>query len=244
MNLIGYFNAFHVVTQEAGLSANARSLYFAILGEFNRAGYPAELRLSNGYVQNLSGIRSTHSFNTARIALIERGVIEHKSQVYRLKEVTGQTNGYSREIERKTNGNLAENEGKTPLVTPGSINNVEKEKDLEKKENENARASSEILMTWYKYKGEKLIAGKLYGFTELEKRYGAEVIINAIKISSEKNNYAKFPFVTYQFFKIILEKERRGENSKKIYKNVESEDWENKKFLNFLYEDSIKEVTQ
>ncbi len=70
-------------------SANARSLFFAILGEFNAARYPSELILRNGSLQQLSGIRASSSFDAARNALINAGAIKHKREVYRLGEFAG-----------------------------------------------------------------------------------------------------------------------------------------------------------
>ena len=87
MTLIDYFNAFQVLNQGRQFSANARSLYYAVLGEFNSARYPLELKLQNGYLQHLSGIPAASSFDVARNTLINAGVISHKRGVYRLGEL-------------------------------------------------------------------------------------------------------------------------------------------------------------
>lgn len=84
MSLIDQFNIFQAVSKNLGLSANARSLYIAILGEFNGARYPEALKLSNSLLQDISGINSESSFHSARNALMNAKLVQHKKQVYKL----------------------------------------------------------------------------------------------------------------------------------------------------------------
>ena len=226
MNLIDYFNAFHLRAQESGLSANARSLYFAILGEFNRFGYPKQLKLANSYLQHLSSINSTHSFDSARTALINGGFINYKKPFYELAgPVTDAKTkfipGNSEENLKEKGGNFAEISGKElgnfleipeSNTTMSSCTEKDKNKNNNnKKNNTRASNSSEVLQLWKDCRGEELICGKAYGMIELERNHGTQVILDAIKTASESNNYTEFPFVTYNFFKKILESHLKGE---------------------------------
>ena len=124
MTLIDYFNSFQEVSQRLGLSANARSLYFAILAEFNRLRFPQKLKLTNIYLQQVSSITSSHSFSSARNALQNAGVIRQKKGVYELLSV---------ETLRKESGNFAERTRKdfTGLLTFPQPIKKEKEKEGE-----------------------------------------------------------------------------------------------------------------
>ena len=88
MNLMDCFNAFQKVTKALKLSANARSLYIAILGEFNSARYPAVLNIPNALLRHLSSInlegKSDSSFQSARNALQNAGLIKYKKELYQL----------------------------------------------------------------------------------------------------------------------------------------------------------------
>ena len=88
MNLMDCFNVFQKVSKALRLSPNARSLYIAILGEFNSARYPEALDIPNALLRHLSGInldgKSDSSFQSARNALQNAGLIKHKNQVYKL----------------------------------------------------------------------------------------------------------------------------------------------------------------
>ena len=83
-SLIDYEKGFHIQSKILCLSANARSLYQAILMEFNQEYYPAELPLPSVYLKQISGIHSSSSFINARKTLIEHGFIFCEDQTYRL----------------------------------------------------------------------------------------------------------------------------------------------------------------
>lgn len=104
MNLIDYFNQFEAASEQWHFSANTRSLYIAILSQFNRAFYPAEMYLLNGELQKMSGIFSNSSFDAARGALIASKLITYKKSHYALCAF-----GNGLENEWKPNGNGVEN---------------------------------------------------------------------------------------------------------------------------------------
>ena len=65
-SLIDHFRTFHNLSKEYDLSAGARSVYFALLGEFNAAYWPEELRISDRQMQELSGVKSVATIHDAR----------------------------------------------------------------------------------------------------------------------------------------------------------------------------------
>ena len=140
MTLIDHYNWFQGLSRRENLSANARSLYFAILGEFNEARYPAELKLSNEYLQHLSGINSSASFNSARNALLNAGAIQSQKRVYKL---TGSNlgNGSNRfflnPFEQKSFESKTEI-GRKSFENSLGLLNIKKNKDVEKEEKETA----------------------------------------------------------------------------------------------------------
>ena len=83
-SLIDYCRNFHLQSKVLCLSANTRSLYHAILMEFNGSYYPAEMILPNVDLMKISGIHSSSSFNRARQELVENEFIFCEGQTYRL----------------------------------------------------------------------------------------------------------------------------------------------------------------
>ena len=225
-SLIDHFNAFHIRSQELELSANARSLFFAILGEFNKAQYPAHIKIQNTYLQHLSGIKSTCSFSSDRNALINAGLISHSNQVYTL-ETFQKDNRNTLESYQKGSRKVLEREQKdfrkvveSPLNTTSmSKITIEKEKEIEIEEEGESPAparenlstnSTEVLKAWYGNKGEQLAGAKAFALIQDEKLYGTEAVIKAIETASTTNNYEAFPKVTYTYFKIKLEDQLKG----------------------------------
>lgn len=231
MTLIDYFNAFQVRSQGLGLTANARSLYFAILGEFNKSQYPAQLKLGNAYLQHLSGITSSHSFDSARNTLINSGLVSHKKQVYTL-ETLGKEQGKLAETLREEQGKSAERFGKASLGIPPSIPMpIEKEKEREKTKTTttatararegNGANSVEVQQMWFRCEGQQIPGSMIYALYELEQLHGTENLCKAILTASQNNKENR---LTLNFLKAVLEKQLKGGN-----KNVgtsEPESWE------------------
>ena len=88
-SLIDHFRTFHCLSKEYELSAGARSVYFALLGEFNAAYWPEELRISDRQMQELSGVKSVATIHDARNLLKSLKVIDfrkgkNRKTIYRL----------------------------------------------------------------------------------------------------------------------------------------------------------------
>ena len=89
ITLIDYFRSFHVCSKEYELSATARSVYFALLGEFNAAYWKDELIISDRQMLELSGVKSVATIHDARNLLKSLGFIDfrkgkNRKSVYRL----------------------------------------------------------------------------------------------------------------------------------------------------------------
>lgn len=88
-SLIDHFRTFHSLSKEYDLSAGARSVYFALLGEFNAAYWPDELRISDRQMQELSGVKSVATVHDARnllksLKLIDFRKGKNRKTIYRL----------------------------------------------------------------------------------------------------------------------------------------------------------------
>ena len=88
-SLIDHFRTFHILSKEYDLSAGARSVYFALLGEFNAAYWPDELRISDRQMQELSGVKSVATVHDARnllksLKLIDFRKGKNRKTIYRL----------------------------------------------------------------------------------------------------------------------------------------------------------------
>ena len=223
LSLIDHFNAFHVRSQEVGLSPNARSLYFAILGEFNKLQYPPHIKLQNTYLQHLSGINSTCSFRSAINALVNSGLISCQKQVYTL------------ETFQKDFRNSSERVSKDSFDSIPMSESIEKEKEKEREittTTATTRArevlgtnSEEVKQAWFLSEGEALKGGNAFDMIQLENAYGTEALVNAITAARRANTQ---PRLTYNFLKAVLERQQKGgkENARAGSRPV-AEDWEN-----------------
>lgn len=229
MNLIDHFNAFQAVSECRGLSANARSLYFAILAEFNRQRFPASIKLSNAVLQHLSGIKSSSSFDSARNALINAGVIRHNKLWYELRpmESAGNIVEISPNNFRKTSEippkNFRKSSGIVPkdsiglLVMPtDKYKDRQKEGDITPTAEMRARASEEILKAWELLEGEPLKGGVELGLIDLEKLYGTKAVVQAIVTASQANTR---PNLSFNFVKAVLQRQisKKPERVAQVY---------------------------
>ena len=217
MTLIDCFNTFQNVAKSLKLSANARSLYIAILGEFNSARYPDTLSITNRVLQDISGINAESSFHSARNALLNADLIRHKKHVYQLTpeaalEKLCRRRGATLETPWSQLGVGLEfsNTTTNPITIPKIEKEIEKDEEDAPAQNFSNLVSTEVLTAWKKYRGEKLDGGKIFGLHDCEKLRGTEDVIQAIKTASESNNYAEFPYITYNYFKRILENQQKG----------------------------------
>ena len=232
MTLIDHFKAFQAVSKIHRLSANARSLYIAILGEFNSLQYPPTLKLQNTDLQHLSGINSTSSFDSARNALINAGIISHKKQIYALETVSKDSRNSLESVSKESRNTLEtfQKDFRNSLessfsTTTISKNNIEKEKEIKKEGEGEARArtrttttttptfkdngwvSAEVQETWFKYEGERMNAATMQKLYPLEQTFGTDAVCNAIFEASARNKEAK---LTFNFVEKILRDQAKG----------------------------------
>ena len=151
MTLIDHYNAFQRVSKIQGFTANVRSLYFALLGEFNELRFPSELVLESTYLQHLSGIRSTSSFNEARGVLISAGLIKYhkynsQRQSYALVDTYEKTEvkGCRKSNEPKANLNRSPSESRLGVLTVPKPTETDKEKDRNAEGDAPAPAKTDI----------------------------------------------------------------------------------------------------
>ena len=71
-----YFNAFQKLNRQKRFSAGVQSIYFAILAEFDKRGYPAEIELNVQELQSLAGLNSVEATHEAKNVLKNNHLID------------------------------------------------------------------------------------------------------------------------------------------------------------------------
>ena len=122
MKLTEYLKEFQVVSARNHFSANARSLYLALLLEFDRAFYPEQLFLLNGYLQEISGITATSSLDSARTKLVSCKLITHKKNYYGL--LLGEASAKLAERENKLKNRRLGKAVEIPGFIPYTLTNL------------------------------------------------------------------------------------------------------------------------
>lgn len=220
MTLIDHFNAFQRVSKTRGFTANVRSLYYALLGEFNELMYPSELVLENTYLQHLSGIRSTSSFDAARGVLINAGLIKYhkinpQRQRYELVEPHEKTEakGFRKSTENEPKMNRKPAESRLGLLTVhNQTKQTPQEKDKDKDAEGDAPApatmlsvnSKEVLEAWRLWGGQTLYGGHALTLIEYERKYGKAKLLEAIVKAGRAD---KKGVISLDFLEKILERD-------------------------------------
>jgi hypothetical protein len=196
-------NHLQVVSDRKRFSANVRSLYFAILGEFNKAGtgahFPVEMFLRNDGLQYLSGIKASSSFDAARNALINAKLITHKGGLYSLCGV---------ENKCIPTGNVVENAKSTFEVK--KIKDKKREDQNINPDSNSACASTgsvsaEVARAWERWENRKMKGGEIYKLWEYETLYGTAAVVSAIDTAGEND---KYDHLTMNYIQAILKKKQ------------------------------------
>lgn len=244
MTLIDCFNTFQKVSKGLRLSANARSLFTAVLGEFNSAKYPETLSLSNCLLRDISGIKSESSFHSAKNALVNARLIHSKKSVYsltpdealskmeqRFKTFAGSTcNQHQADVSDTWNPLGARSEDSNIITMPK--NKVERDKEVEARTRkatatsmfkDNGWVSAKLQEAWFKYEGQQMNSATMQKMYPMEKTFGTEAVCKAVFEASARNKEAK---LTYNFVEKILQSQMKGgtPNGSKHIGNAES--WE------------------
>lgn len=215
MGLIEQFKAFQVRSRKKHLSANSRSLYIALLEEFNAAFFPEEMFFENPYLQQLSGIKAASSFDVARTCLINAGLIAHKNRVYRLLEAgeTAPQKSYGKTVEksRKNDGNSdgsinVEQTEKTKTKTQDQPQPRMREEVPEKDADTGTLKilktaqdlSKAVKQEWLEWNGTPLNMGITLELIRLETEMGTNALVELIRKAGRGD---KFGTLTIQFLK-------------------------------------------
>ena len=220
MGLIEQFKSFQVRSRQKHLSANSRSLYIALLEEFNAAYFPDEMYFENPYLQQLSGINAASSFDAARTKLINVGLIAHKNRVYRLLDT-----GVS--AAEKGRGKIVENSWNNRGNSVGVINVEGTEKTETRNQDQpqprvreevpvddadagtlkilkTARNLSEaVKREWLEWNGTPLNMGITLELMNLEEMMGTAALVEQIRNAGRGD---KFGRLTIHFLKSCLPK--------------------------------------
>lgn len=201
MTLIDYFNAFQAFSTVKNLSANARVLYYAILGEFNKHRYPDDLQLPNDYLLYLSGISSRSAFETARTSLINHKVIYHKRGHYQLGNIVKATaNDTAIRYELPPRDNVV-------------VMKIPKQAEPAKEPmfKDNGWVSAESQKTWFDCEKQEMNSATMQKLYPLEKMFGTKAVCDAILEASARNQRDK---LTYNYVEKILQSQVKGESKR------------------------------
>lgn len=129
--LIDYFNGFQSLKAKKKFSAGAQSTYFAILGKFNSAHYPATLSISTRDLKNDAGLKSVATAHECRNVLKNNKLIDFQSEkgttVYRLltEHLPNRSMGFA---EQQPNANQTA-EGLLNLPAHGEVEMIDRDDD-------------------------------------------------------------------------------------------------------------------
>ena len=79
MTYIDYLNRFNQYLEGSPLPESAQLMYYKLLHIFNRAGWPASVRVDNPRMMNLAGFGSEPALRRARSKLADAGFIRFQS---------------------------------------------------------------------------------------------------------------------------------------------------------------------
>lgn len=216
-----YYDRLNVIYRKFALDpppVSAQLIMLYLLHINNCHGNAGTFRCSDRYLQNLTGL-SKDAITQAKRYLKNKGYLDFKSDkkeatLYVLEQGTEQ----------------GRYKGEVQGVNRDALLDKDLDKDLNSNNNK-ARArenlsvpSKEALNTWEECKGEKLVGAKLQGLTDYENACGTEKIMKAMITASESNDYNKYPLVTYNFFKKVLEnqlKEGEGNDRRRVSEETE-----------------------
>lgn len=74
--LIDFTRGFHSLSKELRLSAGVRSLYTALVGEFNEARWPERISFSDRELKTLAGLKSVSTVHEAKLVLKNHNLID------------------------------------------------------------------------------------------------------------------------------------------------------------------------
>lgn len=200
-------NVFFRRNEQEQLPPAAQLLMLHLLHKNNCFGNVGTFRCSDRYLQNVTGL-SKDGITQAKRHLKNKGYLDFKGDkkqgtLYILKQGTEQGTLHGRE-----QGALQD----TYLNKDKDLNNTEKNTrtsaDL-------SVSSDEVIETWEKCKGEKLVGYKAISLATFEKTYGKDTVIKAVITASESNNYNEFPLITFNYFKKVLENQLSSKGSAK-----------------------------
>lgn len=226
--LIDHFRMFHELSKEYELSASARSVYFALLGEFNAAFWPDELKISDRSMLELSGVKSTATVHDARNLLKLMNLIDFRK---------GKNRKTIYKILNKARDKQSENTNRTPtessneqsalflMSSCGLVGKTEDERQSQppppregqttkrgllsvSKNEENAEEYDidEIVEEWTESPCfSKLDFELITEIANLVKKHGKAKVKEAMGKAKRANNNRNG--VSFAFFKAILEKE-------------------------------------
>lgn len=236
-SLAEYFQAFHSYAYENTLTANARALYYTILGEFNNAYWKrSELSKSVRELRVIGGFKSESIVQRAKAQLGNENILQisknKNGDVYRLVEPAEWKNSKipivtDEERNRNAIGTQSEQMGNTCGTLEGVSNYAcaKDNKDSKDKEDiknffttaatatrtrEGKRSvnSAEVQQAWFDCEGEKLKGGVAFGLIDLENEYGTQVLIDAIFAAHQANSR---PRLSFNFVKAVLENRQKGD---------------------------------
>lgn len=222
---LNQLNEFFNLTQTHTISGSAQLLYLHLFNLFNKSHWANSISVSDrDLITAMRLYESTgkpagvQTLYRARCKLQSAGLIKFKSgkgndvTSYELIRLYPVNTPVDTPVDTPAN---------TPVdtLTPSIIRAREdvKTKDVKTKNTAAAttcaresflnQTSPEIAETWLKYEGERLNGGQMLDFYNLEKLYGVEAVVEAIKEASRANKYQR---LNYNFVKKVLEHMVKG----------------------------------
>ena len=229
---LSQLNKFFELASEKTLSGSDQLIYLHLFNKFNRAHWTetilvndAELKKLINWYESNGKPASDDTIRRAKQRLKKKGFIEFvtgkgaDTTEYKLIKLypadtpattPAYTPAYTPPSSNYAHAKDEEDakDGKTDFTTDitarAKPNEAEKPKGIRSVLSEN---SEEVKQAWLECEGERLKGGVALGLIQLEKNYGAEVVIDAIYKAHQANNQ---PRLSFNFVKAVLERILKG----------------------------------
>lgn len=237
--LIDHFNGFQSLKQGKRFSAGVQSTYFALLAEFNRQRFPAELSLSTRDLKELAGLKSVATAHECRNVLKNNKLIDFETRagitVYRL--LTDHLPKSNRMVaEHQPNGNRTLQAGFNVHACGDLRPKTEENRSIAGTGARKIEDEEEIQEYWERdLHGTRLTVEHLSELDVLIRKYGREWLKSAMKEASEVNTNSfglSFRFLRGVIDRKLkggkkLERERAEKNQRRSEREYEVPDYSN-----------------
>lgn len=197
--LIDFTRGFHSLSKELILSAGVRSLYTALVGEFNEARWPERISFSDRELKTLAGLKSVSTVHEAKLVLKNHNLIDFTTtrgaqgrSEYQLRtEHLPNIKIDSTEHYPNNDRTITEHCSRFSVTQNPSLREDERQK-TEGGAGARESVSEDVFKVWAGEMPRPLTASEKYTLAEFEETYGISKVKSAIITVRRNRHYPTF----------------------------------------------------